>query len=76
MLDWINKNPPGYNVIEKIYHGEQVNESEFDLGKKMRIGDYSVFDETEGKLELTYFGYIILQRYKRKMNDVFYLIAG
>jgi len=30
MLDWINKNPPGYNVIEKIYHGEQVNESEFD----------------------------------------------
>jgi hypothetical protein len=71
-ISWINENPYGYKILEKLFNQEQLDQHETDLAKKMHVGDFTLVAEDENCNinGLSYFGYIILERYKKGQTDI------
>jgi len=77
MLDtaiiWINENPGGYEILEKLMKGAtKLNDSEKQYVEKMNEEnlDLIVEDEKCEQFGVSYLGYTVFQRYKRGYTKV------
>lgn len=74
-LKWLNANPLGYELLEKLYYVKELDEAEKDFLKYManetRIGDFKMFiqDEDGNVKGLNQFGYMVLMRFKTNQHN-------
>lgn len=69
---WLNENPKGYQILEKLSKNEQLDDTEKDFVKKMNENHLNLVGEDEecNFSGLTYLGDMIYQRYKRGMTNI------
>jgi hypothetical protein len=70
-ISWLDKNKEGYNVLEKLFNLQELDEQERKLAKEMHVGGFALVAEDErcNITGLSNFGYIVLQRHRRAQHD-------
>ncbi|MGI0041728.1 MAG: hypothetical protein ACRD94_07170, partial [Nitrosopumilaceae archaeon] len=69
---WLNQNPEGYKILEKLSKHEQLDNTEKDFVKKMFDNHLNLVGEDKecNFIGLSYLGNMIYQRYKRGMTKI------
>lgn len=75
-LKWLNSNPIGYSILNKLFYLKKLEQTEKDfltkMSKETKIGEYSLFKkDLDGTIKgLNMFGYMVLIRYKNQDHNI------
>lgn len=59
-----------YNILEKLFHNKKLEASELNVIKRIRLGDFELVTENNGRVGLNLYGYAIILRYKRGQMNI------